>query len=226
MEQRRNISRINSRKLISIDLGLNHPIASVMLEDDYMKNHKFYGKRLKNLLWKRERRYSQLQHSGIEKPGVSSYTRKINNLLHLYTNDIISTAKNNNFDVVVGNISGIRSKFVKGRSSKKTRKKGCRTPFYKVMNMLEYKARLNGVSLVFIGEEYTSQKCSKCGDINKKSRKGERYECISCGYKQQADLNGAINISSNLVSLLSSSRSAPRETKVSECKPMTLVMGK
>jgi putative transposase len=225
IEQYREIERADSRKLISIDLGLNHPIASVMLKDDHMINHKFYGKRLKNLLWRRERRYSQLQHSGIEKPGVSKYTRSINNLLHEYTNDIINKAKELSYSVCIGNLSGIRKKFVKGKSSKKTRKKGCRTPFGKIMNMLEYKAKLNNIPLVFLGEMYTSQKCSKCGEVNSKSRSGEKYRCISCGYQQQADINGAINIGRNLVYLLSSSHPTLRKSLDFECKPMALAMG-
>lgn len=222
VEQHRNIHRATPKRLLSIDLGLNHPIASVMLEDDCLVDHKFYGKRLKDLLWKRERRTSQLQRSGVEEPSVPRYTNSINNLLHEYTNSIIKKAVENNYVVVVGNLSGIRKKWVKGKSSKKTRKKGNRTPFYKIMNMLEYKAKLNNVSLVFLGEAYTSQRCSKCGEINKKSRKGERYCCVNCDYQQQADLNGAINIGRNLVDLLSSSHPAPRGPLGPECKPTAL----
>ena len=91
--------------------------------------------------------------------------------------------------------------------------------------LLEYKARLAGVPLVFVCEAYTSQRCSKCGEINKDSRKGERFECVSCGHKNQADLNGAVNIGS-LVGLLSSSHSTLREEFSSESKPMALAMGK
>jgi transposase len=38
--------------------------------------------------------------------------------------------------------------------------------------------------------------------VLKENRKGERYECKNCGYKQQADLNGAINIAAKGKNLL------------------------
>jgi len=224
IEQKRTIQRVNPGNLLSIDLGINHPIASVILKDGHMSNYKFYGSELKNLLFRRERRHAQLQHSGIEEPH-SSYTSKINNLLHEYTNSIIQLAKENNLSIVVGDLTGIRKNFTVDKSTKETRKKVNRTPFYKIKMLLEYKARLAGVPLVFVCEAYTSQRCSKCGEINKDSRKGERFECVSCGHKNQADLNGAVNIGS-LVGLLSSSHSTLREEFSSESKPMALAMGK
>ena len=68
--------------------------------------------------------------------------------------------------------------------------------------------------------------CSRCGEVNKNSRNGERYECVSCGYKQQADLNGAINIGRNLVGLLSGSHPTLREPNGSESKPTALAVGR
>jgi len=36
--------------------------------------------------------------------------------------------------------------------------------------------------------------CSHCGTIDKASRNKERYQCTSCGYTNDADINAAINI--------------------------------
>lgn len=33
-----------------------------------------------------------------------------------------------------------------------------------------------------------------CGHIDKDSRNGENYHCVSCSYEIDADLNAAINI--------------------------------
>ena len=51
-----------------------------------------------------------------------------------------------------------------------------------------------GILLVKVSPMYTSQTCSNCGHIDKKSRNGENYQCVSCSYKIDADLNAAINI--------------------------------
>ena len=40
---------------------------------------------------------------------------------------------------------------------------------------------------------YRSQRCSSCGFVHKKSRKGKDFTCTACGHHLDADLNGAIN---------------------------------
>jgi IS605 OrfB family transposase len=52
----------------------------------------------------------------------------------------------------------------------------------------------HGVTLEKVSPEYTSQQCSSCGHIDKRSRNGEHYHCVSCGCELDADLNAAINI--------------------------------
>ncbi|MDR1868289.1 MAG: transposase, partial [Treponema sp.] len=41
---------------------------------------------------------------------------------------------------------------------------------------------------------YTSQKCNRCGTIDKKSRNKSRYVCKHCGHTDHADVNAAKNI--------------------------------
>lgn len=203
IEQERIIPRINSERILSIDLGFNHLIASVMLLNGKMKNNKFYGNEVKNVINKRNVRMTQLQKSGIEEPDLSKYTGNINCLIHNYTKQIVEIAKQNNCSIVVGDL-GLKDKLVKGKSSKSLRKKGHSVPYYKIKTLLQYKALIAGIPIIFVNEAYTSQECSKCGVVCKINRKGERYEC-DCGYKQQADLNGAINIAKRGVKLLENS---------------------
>jgi putative transposase len=201
VEQERTITRINPRKILSIDLGISRPIASVMLMDDVMKSPKFYGKEIKAISHQREWRKAQLQHSGIEEPNVSRYTRSIDDYIHNYVNDIIKIAKQNDCSIVVGNLS-LSKKYVKGKSSKKQRKQAIGIPYFRIKTYLQYKATLEGISIVFVPEYYTSQRCSKCGNVCEANRNGNFYSCSNCGYNQQADLNGAINIAKEANRLL------------------------
>ena len=42
---------------------------------------------------------------------------------------------------------------------------------------------------------YTSQTCSRCGNIDKENRQTqEKFECTKCGLKLNADHNASINI--------------------------------
>lgn len=57
--------------------------------------------------------------------------------------------------------------------------------------------------------------CSLCGSVNRLNRAGEVFKCRSCGYTNQADLNGAINIGTiALAGLLSQGYQALKQETV------------
>jgi putative transposase len=58
---------------------------------------------------------------------------------------------------------------------------------------LEYFARKFNTQVVAVNPKMTSQKCSDCGAIVKKSLSTRTHKC-SCGCKLQRDVNAAINI--------------------------------
>lgn len=60
---------------------------------------------------------------------------------------------------------------------------------------LDYKCNWYNTDLVRVDPKYTSQICSNCGSKSKGNRKTQsRFECKSCGYKENADVNAAKNI--------------------------------
>lgn len=66
---------------------------------------------------------------------------------------------------------------------------------YQIRRMLEYKSLWNGCKLIAINPQYTSQKCSDCGIVDKENRKTQaEFKCIACGYIDNADINAAKNI--------------------------------
>lgn len=50
------------------------------------------------------------------------------------------------------------------------------------------------ITVIEVQPHYTSQTCSKCHNIDKKSRSGENYHCVNCGYEIDADYNASLNI--------------------------------
>ncbi len=61
--------------------------------------------------------------------------------------------------------------------------------------ILEYKARERGVELCFVPPAYTSQRCSRCGHVDADNRQTQaNFTCVSCGYRENADVNAARNI--------------------------------
>ncbi|MBK5452014.1 transposase [Bacillus sp. TH22] len=52
-----------------------------------------------------------------------------------------------------------------------------------------------GKKVIAVNPHCTSQTCSKCEHVSKENRKSQsEFECVSCGYKGNADVNAALNI--------------------------------
>lgn len=68
--------------------------------------------------------------------------------------------------------------------------------YYQFQQMLEYKAKQVGSKVVYVNAYKTSQRCPKCGRINKSNRKHgiHEYQCDRCGYRSNDDRIGAMNI--------------------------------
>ena len=63
-----------------------------------------------------------------------------------------------------------------------------------IFDMLEYKAERAGIRFGRVDPKYTSQTCPVCGVVDAGSRKGESFDCLHCGFRLDADQNGALNV--------------------------------
>jgi len=66
--------------------------------------------------------------------------------------------------------------------------------YKRVLDKFGSLSEVKGFKLTKVNPAYTSQTCSCCGVIDKKSRQGEAYHCSTCGVELDADYNGARNI--------------------------------
>lgn len=63
------------------------------------------------------------------------------------------------------------------------------------VSMLEYKQSWLGGNVLKVPAHHTSQTCPCCGHVAKANRQTQsRFECVECGYTQNADRVGALNI--------------------------------
>jgi putative transposase len=60
--------------------------------------------------------------------------------------------------------------------------------------ILEYKASFLGKKVEAVAPHYTSQKCSSCGEIVKKSLSTRTQRCTECGLVMDRDENAAVNV--------------------------------
>lgn len=67
--------------------------------------------------------------------------------------------------------------------------------WFEFRRQLDYKLAWQGGWLVAVPPQYTSQTCPCCGHVSKDNRqKQAKFECVECGFEENADLVGAINI--------------------------------
>lgn len=62
------------------------------------------------------------------------------------------------------------------------------------LGRLESRCEDNRVVFRSVPPQYTSQRCSACGHIERGNRSGEAFLCLKCGYGGNADTNAAKNI--------------------------------
>ena len=67
--------------------------------------------------------------------------------------------------------------------------------FYQLEQFLSYKAECAGAKVIKVSPRYTSQRCPKCGIIEKKHRHHDTHEYrCTCGYRTNDDRVGALNL--------------------------------
>ena len=108
-------------------------------------------------------------------------------LNHKVSGKIVQEAKQNGMGIKLEYLQGIRN----ANSSKNFRYSLNSWSFYQLEQMIEYKARLLGVPVVYVDPYHTSKECSRCGQIG--NRWGKSFKC-QCGHVDHADANASFNI--------------------------------
>jgi len=131
-------------------------------------------------------------------------------LMHRVSKIVVEKAKEKAFGIILENIKHIRkavNRKVLGvnkfngkvqhisKHSKKLKRRLNSWSFRKLQNFIEYKAKWEGVSVIYVNPGGTSQTCPICG-WRKKAREpnGQLFTCPRCGWKMDRHLNAAINL--------------------------------
>ncbi len=68
--------------------------------------------------------------------------------------------------------------------------------YFDLQQKIRYKAEERGIAVVLVEPRYTSQRCSRCGNIDKDNRPTQKeFRCTKCGTKLNADFNASQNLS-------------------------------
>ncbi|MEB3280202.1 MAG: transposase [Lyngbya sp.] len=118
---------------------------------------------------------------------------------HNISKQIISRAIETEALVAVEDLTGIRNRINTQPRSQAERRRSNGWAFYQLRQFLEYKGIFEGVEVLAVTPRYTSQTCHKCLHIHpeqgKSYRNGKTFKCGHCGWRGDADFNGAKMIS-------------------------------
>ncbi|WP_230661260.1 RNA-guided endonuclease InsQ/TnpB family protein [Psychrobacter sp. I-STPA10] len=129
------------------------------------------------------------------KQRVKAIHAKIKNtrqdLIHKFTTQLVK----DNALIVVGDVKSRSFTSKKTKLAKSTYDAG----WFELKRQLEYKCKYAGCQFEIVGESYTTQTCSCCGDMSSspKGRAGLRMRewlCAGCGIWHDRDINAANNI--------------------------------
>ncbi len=70
--------------------------------------------------------------------------------------------------------------------------------YTEIFNKLDSLSLSSGVQIEKINPTYTSKRCSNCGWVRSKNRKGKQFKCGKCGFSADADFNASLNILADL----------------------------
>jgi putative transposase len=197
---------LNKNHILSIDLGLTNLITAVnnngsqpfIIKGGIVKSiNQYYNKQLAYFR-RKENRKGNFQETKRMKKLHLKRNNKINTLFHRISKNIITYSIQNDIGtIVIGYNLGWKHKIHIG---KKNNQNFVQIPLLKLINQINYKAQLVGITIIIINEAYTS-KCSFLDNesIEKHNKYlGKRIKRglfkASNGLIINADVNAAFNI--------------------------------
>jgi putative transposase len=119
---------------------------------------------------------------------------KVKQILHHTSKQIVMHSKEKKFGVVMENLTGIRKLYGKGNGQGRIYRGRMNSWSYaELQRQIEYKARWEGIPVIYVNPYGTSVKCSICGS-KMKPEENRTLKCHSCGFKVDRDVNAARNI--------------------------------
>ena len=98
--------------------------------------------------------------------------------------------------IIMENLTGFKDKQIKDNKKQhhKQMVRNNRWPYALLEFFITYKAAAVGIGIDHVSARNTSCGCPKCGHVSKSNRNGLEFQCVTCGFADNADRVGATNV--------------------------------
>lgn len=119
---------------------------------------------------------------------------KVSHILHNVSKHIVEDAKAKQFGIVMEKLTGLRKLYRRGNGQGGSYRGRLNSwSFRELQRRIEYKARCEGIPVLYVKPHGTSSKCLKCGS-KMIPEEGRMLRCTLCGFTVDRDVNAARNI--------------------------------
>jgi IS605 OrfB family transposase len=186
-----NKEKFTPKNVIGVDLGIKQLATT-------SDNESFTGE----IVEKKRLKYSSHRHR-LQKKNTRNAKRRIKQIgnkearfrkdvNHCISKKIIEKAKGTESAIALENLTGINDRVTVRKSQKNQR---ISWSFYQLKTFIKYKGEEQGITVVEVDPKNTSRTCNKCKYCDKKNRKNQSdFQCLECGYIENADYNASLNI--------------------------------
>jgi len=161
--------------IVGIDSGINHLMTT--------SDKEFLGNEIKALITKIKTRFQ----------GSKAYKRAKKTLSYYLHKTVKDYFEKRDLRLVV--VEKLRDlKQGKKNKSKEFRKTLSNWNYRELLEIIRMRCEENRVSFRAVNPYKTSQKCPLCTHTERENRNKEEFKCLKCGYSEQADYVGSLNI--------------------------------
>jgi len=144
---------------------------------------------------KRRKVQSKIKTGKKRKELLSKYGRREKNrvfdVYHKVANFVVEEALKKSSTIALENLKNIRKKI---KYSREMNGRLHRWSFRKLQKIIEYKAKMNGIPIIYVNARGTSRTCPICGTKLSPNGQYRTMKCKRCGLKADRDVIGAWNI--------------------------------
>lgn len=152
-----------------------------------------------------KRQHFRAIKSSLKGKGTSSARRRLKRLikrekqwfrtpLHQSSKALVESLDEGNY-IVLERLHGTKFKMGSKRNLRSTRPSFQSLAIGRLQQMISYKCGDRGIPAILAKPDFTSQRCPRCGTIDKFNRRSQAlFRCVHCGYQHNADFVASINL--------------------------------